>query len=150
MFRGQYEHTIDAKGRLSIPSRFREVLQEQVSGSRRSPADRLIVTNIDRCLAAYAVPKFEEIVRKLEAKPQDEKVKSYTRFFVGGAHDVEIDDTGRILVPPPLRRFAELEKDVVLVGAIGRFEIWSAARWRAEQEKNQQLLVNDRDFIPEI
>ncbi len=143
MFRGQFEHTIDAKGRLSIPARFREVL------AAKSP-DRLIVTKLDHCIVAYAVPDFEDRERRLAAKDQTEKVKAFIRFYVGGAHECEVDATGRILLPPPLRRHAALEKDAVLVGAIHRFEIWSAERWRTEDAKNEQLIASDRDFIPDI
>ena len=143
MFRGQFEHSIDAKGRLSIPARFREVL------AARSP-DRLIVTNFDSCVLAYAVPDFEELERNLASKAQTPQIKNHTRFFVGGAHEVEVDPTGRIVLPPPLRKYAALEKDVVLVGVTKRFEIWSAERWRTEQAKNEQLLAADKDFIPEI
>lgn len=148
MFRGQFEHTIDAKGRLSIPARFRDVLASK-AGSPGGAA-RMIVTNFDRCVAAYAVSDFEEIEKRLAGTRQEEKVKTFTRFFVGGAHEVDLDPNGRILVPPPLRRYGGLEKDVVLVGVTKRFEIWSAKRWKDETTKNEQLLANDRDFIPEI
>ena len=148
MFRGQFEHTIDAKGRLSIPARFREVLAAKADGRRG--ADRMIVTNFDRAIFAYALPDFEEIEKRLAGSRQDDKQKNFTRFFVGGAHEVEVDPTGRILVPPPLRRYASLEKDVVLVGVTKRFEIWAAERWKTEAEKHQQLVTNDRDFVPDI
>src|SRR5579859_4902752 len=149
MFRGQFEHTIDAKGRLSIPARFRDVLATKANG-RKALADQMIVTNFDNCIFAYAVPDFEEIERKLAVARQDARQKDFTRFFVGGAHPVEVDETGRILIPPPLRRYAALEKDVVLVGVTKRFEIGAAERWREEAAKQAQIISNDRDFIPEI
>ena len=142
MFRGQFEHTIDAKGRLSIPARFREVLVA------KSP-DRLIVTNFDGAVFAYSVPDFEELERRLANGTQSEKVKIHTRFFVGGSHECELDPSGRILMPPPLRKYAQLEKDVVLIGVTRRFEIWSSERWKIESAKNE-LLAADRDYVPEI
>lgn len=143
MFRGQYEHAIDAKGRLSIPARFREVLL------RNSP-NRVVVTNFDKYLLAYPLPEFEAIAEKLSHQPQTEKVRMYTRMFVGGAHELDLDAQGRILLPPTLRKFGALERDVVLVGATKKFEIWAAERWAEESEKAAQLLAGDRDFVPEI
>ena len=118
MFRGQFEHSIDAKGRLSIPAKFREVLQAKASA-------RLIVTSYDRCAYAYALPDFEEIQKKAAAQPQTDTQRAFMRRFVGGAHECEIDNTGRILVPPPVRSYASLSHDVMLVGVGKRFEIWS-------------------------
>jgi MraZ protein len=148
MFRGQFEHSIDAKGRLSIPAKFRDVLQSKSQGG--SATDRLIVTNHDHCVYAYALPDFEGIEQKLAAQPQSEKVKAFSRMFIGGAHECELDPTGRILIPPPLRRYAGLEKDVVLVGVTKRFEIWSAERWKSESAKNEQVIAADHDFIPDV
>ena len=143
MFRGQFEHTIDGKGRLSIPARFREAL------ANKSP-DRLIVTRFTGCLQAYATPDFEAIERKLKAKPQDHKVRQFIRFFVGGAQECELDPTGRIVVPPSLRTHGGLEKDVVLVGAVDCFEIWSAANWKSEDDRNGAAVAADPGFIPDI
>ncbi len=143
MFRGQFEHTIDAKGRLSVPARFREVL------AAKSP-ERLIATSWDGCVLAYCVPDFEEIEKKHSAAPQNGENKMFIRLFIGGAHECEIDPSGRILVPPSLRKYAGLEKDVVLVGAAKRFEIWSADRWKQETEKYEAVLASNKDFVPEI
>ncbi|HVO29197.1 MAG TPA: division/cell wall cluster transcriptional repressor MraZ [bacterium] len=143
MFRGQFEHSIDAKGRLSIPAKFRDVLQARASG-------RLVVTNHDRCVYAYAFPDFEEIEKKLASAPQTEVQRAFIRRFIGGAHECDIDNTGRILVPPPLRAYASLSRDVMLVGGAKHFEIWALDRWKAEDAKNEQLVAANRDFIPDI
>src|SRR3990172_6766509 len=109
MFRGRFEHTVDAKGRLSIPARFREVLNERYDS-------RLVVTTYDGCLIVY---------------PYQERV--FLRFFYSSASDCPIDKLGRILIQQPLREYARLEKDVILVGAFKQFEIWSKAVWNASE-----------------
>lgn len=143
MFRGQYEHSIDAKGRLSIPARFREAL------AQKSP-DRLIVTRFQKCAIAYAVPDFELIEQKLKARPQDDKVRAFIRFYIGGAQECDIDPNGRVVIPPTLRQHAGLEKDVVLVGTVNAFEIWSSANWKAEDDRNGAAVAADPGFIPDI
>lgn len=143
MFRGQFEHTIDSKGRLSVPARFREALAPK-------SADRLIITRFPNCARAFAVPDFEEIERKLRSLPQTDKIRGWLRVHVGGAHECEVDPQGRIVVPPPLRAHAGLEKDVVLVGMVDCFEIWSSASWKAEDDRNGAAVAGDPDFIPDI
>ena len=143
VFRGQFEHTIDSKGRLSIPARFREAL------SSKSP-DRLVVTRFTKCARAFAVPDFEDIERKLRAMPQNDKVRAFIRFYVGGAQECELDPQGRIVVPPALRTHAGLEKDVVLVGTVDCFELWSGANWKAEDERNGAAVAADPEFVPDI
>ena len=124
MFRGRYEHTIDPKGRLSIPSKFRETLLA-------NDDERLILTNYDSCLWALPVREWKAIEDKVALLPQFKpNVKSLQRFFISAAVECPLDPNGRILVPPTLRRYAGLEKDVVMVGMTNRFEIWAADRWR--------------------
>ena len=115
MLMGEYNHTIDAKGRLIVPAKFREVL-----------GDEFVVTKgLDNCLFVY--PNDEE---KLQTLPLTNKnARQFTRFFLAGAASVEVDKQGRILLPSVLREFAGLEKDVVLVGVASRIEIWSKDRW---------------------
>ena len=129
MFRGRYEHTIDPKGRLSIPSKFREILVANYD-------ERLILTNFDNCLWAYPVREWKLVEEKVAALPQFKpEVKALQRFFISAASECPLDPNGRIIVPPPLRRYASLETDVVIVGATKRFEIWSKERW-VEYYKN--------------
>ena len=120
MFMGEYSHTIDAKGRIIVPAKFRESL-----------GDNFVVTKgLDNCLFVYTSEdwrKFEEKLRTLPLTNKD--ARKFTRFFLAGAAEMEIDKQGRILIPSVLREFAALEKDVVLVGVGSRIEIWDKARW---------------------
>lgn len=122
MFMGEYSHTIDAKGRVIVPAKFREELGE---GS-------VITKGLDGCLFVYPKEewqKFEEKLRQLPLNQQN--ARKITRFFLAGATGCEIDKQGRVLLPAVLREFAELEKDVVMVGIMNRVEIWSKERWNS-------------------
>ncbi len=120
MFMSEYNHTIDAKGRLIIPSKFREVLGEEFVVSK----------GMDGCLFVYANDDWTEFEQKLTALPLINKdARKFARFFLAGAAQVELDKQGRILLPATLREFAELEKDVVLVGVGSRIEIWNKAKY---------------------
>jgi len=126
MFRGRFEHTIDSKGRVSIPAKFREVLGEKYD-------DRLILTNFDRCLVVYPYEEWrvlEEKVGSLSIVKRE--VKSFQRFFISGAAECQIDKLGRILIPPTLRNYAKLERDIVFTGMLKKFEIWAKECWREE------------------
>ncbi len=120
MFMGEYNHTIDTKGRLIIPSKFREAL-----------GDTFVVTKgLDGCLFVYDNEEwnvFEEKLRSLPITNRD--ARKFVRFFLAGATEAEIDKQGRILVPNVLREFADLQKDVVLIGVASRIEIWSRERF---------------------
>ena len=120
MFIGEYNHTIDAKGRLIIPSRFREVL-----------GDEFVVTKgMDGCLFVFDNPEWQAFEEKLHKLPMiDKGARQFTRFFLSCAASVEVDKQGRILLPAVLREFAGITKDAVLVGVGSRVEIWSKDRW---------------------
>ncbi|MDO8426158.1 MAG: division/cell wall cluster transcriptional repressor MraZ [Deltaproteobacteria bacterium] len=137
MFRGRYEHLIDSKGRLSIPSRFRETLNERYDS-------RLVITAYDSCLIAYPLAEWQLLEDKVAALPEFRKdTKAFLRFFYSSATDCPIDKLGRILVPQALRDYAKLEKDVVLIGAFRHMEIWSKALWdKAEASASQEEIVN--------
>jgi transcriptional regulator MraZ len=125
MFRGRYEHTIDAKGRTSVPARYRDVLE--ATGERR-----IVVTSaLDPCLVAYTAPEWAAFEERLGKMPQfDRAVQKLKRIYVSGAVECEIDDVGRILVPPTLRDHAHLTKDVLWAGA-GRYaELWDKEEWQ--------------------
>jgi MraZ protein len=125
MFRGRYVHALDAKGRLSVPSRFREALAQHRE-------EVLILTNFGNCLAGFPSDEwelFEEKIRGLSMLQQD--VRAFSRYFFSGAQECPVDRQGRILIPPTLREDAGLEKDVVLAGVANRIELWSKARWDA-------------------
>ncbi|MBR1701520.1 MAG: division/cell wall cluster transcriptional repressor MraZ [Lachnospiraceae bacterium] len=116
MFMSEYNHTIDAKGRLIIPSKFRETLGDEF----------VISKGMDGCLYVYANEDWNAFEQKLTSLPLTNKpARQFARFFLAGAASVEVDKQGRILVPGNLREFAKLDKDVVLVGVGSRIEIWS-------------------------
>ena len=120
MFKGEYNHTIEPKGRLIIPSRFRELLGEEF----------VITKGLDGCLSIYPQEEWETFEEKLRALPLTNKnARTLTRFFVAGACTCELDKQGRILVPQTLREFAGLDKDVVLAGNLNRIEVWSKEAW---------------------
>lgn len=122
MFMSEYNHTIDAKGRLIIPSKFREVLGEEFVVSK----------GMDGCLFVYANDDWNEFEQKLTSLPLiNKEARQFARFFLAGAAQVEVDKQGRILLPATLREFAGLDKDVVLVGVGSRIEIWSKEKYDA-------------------
>lgn len=120
MFMGEYSHTIDTKGRLIIPSKFREAL-----------GDEFVVTKgLDGCLFVYDQNEWSAFEEKLKSLPITNKdARQFVRFFLAGAASVEVDKQGRILVPNVLREFADLQKDVTLIGVGSRIEIWSRERF---------------------
>ncbi len=120
MFMGEFSHSIDMKGRLIIPSRFREELGENF----------VLTRGLDGCLSIYSQESWKEFEQKLARLPLASKeARTFTRFFVSGATVCELDKQGRILVPATLREYAGLEKDVILAGNLDRIEIWSKAKW---------------------
>ena len=125
MFMGKYNHTIDPKGRLSIPSKYREVLGDEFVVSK----------GMDGCLYVYANDDWKVFEGKLASLPlMSEEARQFARFFLSGAQAVTVDKQGRILMPQDLRDFAGLEKDVVLAGMGSRIEIWSLERWKANND----------------
>ena len=125
MFMGRYNHTIDPKGRLSIPSKYREILGDEFVVSK----------GMDGCLFEYANEDWKVFEAKLASLPLiNKEARQFARFFLSGAQPVTVDKQGRILMPQDLREFAGLEKDVVLAGMGGRIEIWSLDRWNANDE----------------
>ncbi len=132
MFRGRFEHTIDLKGRLSIPSKFRETLSERYDS-------RLVLTAYDRCILAYPFAQWQVLEEKVAGLAEFNKdTRAFLRFFYSSATDCSIDKLGRILIPQTLRDYARLEKDVMLIGALKHVEIWSKGLWEAEQALHPQ------------
>jgi MraZ protein len=129
VFRGRYEHTIDGKGRTSVPARYRDALS--AAGERRV----VLTSALDPCLVAYAPQEWAAFEERLGRLSQfDPAVKKLRRIYVSGAVECEIDDVGRILVPPTLRDHAQLKKDVLWAGS-GRYaELWDKDQWQREFE----------------
>lgn len=127
MFIGEYNHTIDAKGRLIIPSKYREELGDSFK----------VTKGFDGCLFAYDNKDWNALQEKISALPlANKESRLLSRFFLGSAMDAEYDKQGRILISAPLREHAALEKDVVLVGVGNHIEIWSRSRWEASEIDN--------------
>ena len=122
MFLGRYAHNLDAKGRLAIPARYRDALAEGV----------VLTRGIDRCLALYPLAAWRPLAEKVAALPlTDANARNFRRLVFAEAADLELDGQGRILIPPDLRRYAEIEREAFVVGVDTSIEIWSPARWEA-------------------
>lgn len=140
MFLGKYQHTIDAKGRLSIPVKFREFLNAYSNGTV------IITTDLDRCLAAYPLQEWNVMTEKAKKLPtMDKGVKNFLRFFYSRATECPLDKQGRILLSPPLREYAQVNGDVLVVGIENRFEIWNPQKW----QENEALVTENSERIQE-
>ncbi len=123
-FLGEYEATLDAKGRFLLPAGFKKQLPE---GEGRFIINR----GFEKCLTLYPVQSWEPIYSKIsQLNDFDPKVREFRRQFLGGATEVELDTAGRLLLPPTLKEFAALSKDIILVAATNKIEIWDAARYK--------------------
>ena len=124
MFMGEYSHSIDIKGRLIMPAKFREQL-----------GDEFVVTKSpDKCLYVYSNEDWKAFEEKLSTVPITSKAgRQFVRFFLAGAATCEVDKQGRILLPAVLREYAELDKDVILAGVSSRIEIWNKEKYLADQ-----------------
>ena len=145
MFRGAFEHTMDDKGRLSIPSKYRELLESHSEG-------QVVVTvDPDRCLAAYPLPEWESIETRLgEMSMLRREVRQLERFLIGNAVECGLDKHGRILVPNNLRTFAGLERDVVVAGQIKKFEIWDQQQWSQQQQQCLESMEGAMEVLAEL
>ena len=124
MFRGGNTVNLDAKGRLALPTRYRGPLDDRCQGQV------VLTVHDDRCLLLYPQPDWDEIERKLVRLPnQNKRTRTLQRMLLGHATELEIDKSGRILIPPRLREFANLEKRVVIAGLGNKFEIWNEEAW---------------------
>ena len=144
MFRGRYEHTIDAKGRISIPSKFREILGKKYD-------DRLVITNFDHCLVAFPNEEWSLLEQKVGTfSLMKKETSAFFRFFYSSAMDCDIDKQGRLLIPQTLRDYAGLQKDVVLVGEGKRIEIFAKERWLEEARKIEDNFDQIRDTLGNV
>ena len=126
MLIGEYEHTIDAKGRLSMPSKL-----------RRDMGEAFIVTKgLDGCLFAFSSEEWKNFETKLKALPlSDKNARNFVRFFLAGATECELDKQGRFLIPSNLRDAAGLQKEAVIIGVGTRLEIWNKETWASKDEE---------------
>jgi MraZ protein len=129
LFRGVSSLNLDAKGRIAIPTRYRERLVETCA------SELVITVDKDRCLLIYPKPVWLDIEEKLKKLPSfDEAARNLQRLYIGNAHDIDMDGQGRVLLPQELRKFANLDKKVALVGQINKFELWDEETWNARQD----------------
>nr|WP_090887478.1 division/cell wall cluster transcriptional repressor MraZ [Evansella caseinilytica] len=130
MFMGEYHHTVDEKGRMIIPAKFREEL---------GPAF-VVTRGMDKCLFVYPEQEWRQLEQKLKSLPFTKKdARAFTRFFFSGATECELDKQGRVNLAPTLRSYAQLEKECVVIGVSNRVEIWSKEIWEdyfAESEES--------------
>lgn len=119
MFMGEYNHGIDAKGRIIVPAKFRESLGEEF----------VVTMGLDGCLFVYPKEEWNRFVTDLKSLPGSKEARQLQRYFMAGAASCEVDKQGRILIPQKLREHADLEKEIVFVGVMNKIEIWSRERW---------------------
>lgn len=147
MFRGHFEHTIDEKGRLSIPVRFREAL----AGLQD---ECLVLTKFrlgsQRCLDVYSLSAWRSFEKDMKRRGRFEpRLAQFRRAYVSGAHESPLDAQGRVLIPPALRRYAGLARDVTCTGEIDFFRVWDRGAWDAQFEQDEKIF-DDTDFLSSL
>src|SRR5205085_6810074 len=142
MFRGATKITLDDKGRMVMPNRYREQIAELAQG-------KLVVTvDKDQCLLIYPLPEWEQIERKLMSLPTlNATARRLQRLMVGHATDLPLDGHGRVLLPPELREFAKLGRHGMLIGQGNRFELWDEARWNERSEEHTSELQSQSNLV---
>ncbi|GAA0444440.1 MAG: division/cell wall cluster transcriptional repressor MraZ [Bacillota bacterium] len=141
MFMGEFQHNIDTKGRMIVPSKFREGLGESF----------VVTRGLDKCLFAYPMDEWKLLEEKLKKLPLTKKdARAFTRFFFSGAIECEVDKQGRINIPQNLRSYAALEKECVVIGVSNRIEIWANENWEEyvtdSEESFAEIAENLMDF----
>lgn len=137
MFLGEYVHTIDEKGRLAVPARFRAELA----------AGLVITRGIDRCLAIYPIEEWKRLAEQVSALPMtDRRARAFRRLVFANASDVVPDRQGRVLIPPRLREYAGLDSEVVITGIDTYIEVWNPQAWSEERERVEGFDANDEEW----
>ncbi len=144
MFNGRFDHAIDDKGRVNIPARFREELE-------RDGHDRLYITNFifegQRCLEVYPPNEWTRLQEQIRQKARfDNQIRSFELFYIGGAHEVLVDKQGRILVPPKLREFAALDREVTFSAMTDHFQLWDKAVLEQVLKATEQRFADPEFF----
>jgi MraZ protein len=146
MFRGANKVMLDSKGRLAMPTRYRERILERSNGRLIATVDRS-----DRCLLLYPLPDWEEIELKLRKLPTlNPMARRLQRLMIGHATDLDLDASGRILIPPSLREYANLSRAAMLIGQGSRFELWDEAHWNESRELWLQVDETTEPLPPEL
>ena len=144
MFRGISAISLDAKGRMAIPTQYRDVILEEAEGA-------MVVTidTQDRCLMLYTHPQWQDIEEQLSSLPTFNPVtRRIQRLLIGHANDLNLDKSGRVLLPPILRDYAGLEKNIILVGQGKRFEIWGESQWELGRDSWLAEDISDDGGVP--
>lgn len=137
MFMGEYHHTIDEKGRITIPSKLRDEL-----------GDNFIITKgLDGCLFVYPKEEWNNIAKKYKELPNTKDARNYLRFFLSGAIECEFDKQGRVNITPPLIKYADLIKDCVIIGVNDRLEIWNSERFNNFLIENEESISDIADNL---
>jgi MraZ protein len=137
MFRGSSVHTIDSKGRIIIPARFRNLIKAGNSSS-------LMVSKLDKCLVAYPIEEWHRVESKiLSLAEKSDTMRRFRRVFIGGASECPCDKQDRILIPLLLRQYADFEKEIALVGVLTHFEIWCREQWEKENMAMEKDMKNE-------
>jgi len=148
MFRGNHQYSVDDKGRVAIPARFREAL----SGLQD---ERLVVTNFKRrgrpCLDVHPLSGWQRFLEKVGAQKRfSPRIAAFEDWYVGGAHDVQVDAQGRILVPHILREYAKLEREVIFAGVSDRFRIWNKDLFHQVHSENEREVFEDPTLLEDL
>ena len=141
MFMGEFQHNIDAKGRMIVPAKFRSGLGETF----------IVTRGLDKCLFIYPMDEWQVLETKLKKLPLTKKdARAFIRFFFSGAMECEVDKQGRINIPQPLRNYAQLDKECVVIGVSNRVEVWSSDEWESyfneSEESFAEIAENLMDF----
>lgn len=148
MFRGTFEQKIDEKGRVNVPVKFRDVL--------RGDDDRLFITNFTvqsvRCLEAYPYAAWLRLESRLRERSDlaPEVIQFFQNYYFPGAQECQVDKQGRLLVPPRLRDYAGLAKEVVFTGVLDKFRVWDLAAWRPVFDSGEQIGMNNPQVVSEL
>lgn len=137
MFMGEYHHTIDEKGRLTIPSKIREELGEEF----------VVTRGLDNCLFIYQKEEWVAIIEKYKALPNTKEARNFMRFFLSGAILASFDKQGRVNIPLPLVKYAGLDHDCVIIGVSDRLEVWSQERWEGFMLENENEFSEIADHL---
>ena len=145
MFRGQYVHSISDSGRVSIPAKFRELLNTKYSSTT------IIISMLENCLLAYPIVEWEKLEAKMIDLPSFKKeTVDFERYLIGNASECQLDSEGRINISPVFRKNLNFKKSVVFVGILTRFEIWDQKSWQKNKELGFKKFQKSRDHIDEI
>lgn len=141
MFMGEYRHSIDSKGRIIIPTKFRDEFGSSL----------ILTRGLDQCLFAYPRSEWIQLEQKLKSLPFTKAdARAFTRFFFSGANEVEFDKQGRIRVPSNLRQFAELQKECVIIGVSTRIEIWCKELWEQYASESEEAFTKIAESLVDL